>query len=200
MAARGSFFIVILWNNGSMNTVFLSSNGELKIGVIMRTTSNPIESSSGILTQYKELSDKAMAQISDEEFFRQPDPESNSIAIIVKHVAGNLLSRWTDFLTTDGEKTWRNRDGEFEMERPNRAELMQQWEKGWQTLFGAMRSLTPSDLSKIVPIRNEPHSVLEAINRSLAHISYHAGQIVYLAKMYKSAEWQTLTVPKKKRV
>ncbi|HTR82375.1 MAG TPA: DUF1572 family protein [Bacteroidota bacterium] len=166
----------------------------------MRTTSNPIESSSGILTQYKELSDKAMAQISDEEFFRQPDPESNSIAIIVKHVAGNLLSRWTDFLTTDGEKTWRNRDGEFEMERPNRAELMQQWEKGWQTLFGAMRSLTPSDLSKIVPIRNEPHSVLEAINRSLAHISYHAGQIVYLAKMYKSAEWQTLTVPKKKRV
>lgn len=165
----------------------------------MKTSSNPIESAIRIFALYKDLSEKGMAQISDAEFFRQPEPESNSIAIIVKHVAGNLLSRWTNFLTTDGEKEWRDRDSEFEMEHLDRAELIKQWEKGWQCLFNALQSLTQSDLTKIVTIRSEPHSVLEAINRSLAHLSYHAGQIVYLAKMFKLAQWQTLTVPKKKR-
>ncbi|HTY12387.1 MAG TPA: DUF1572 family protein [Bacteroidota bacterium] len=164
----------------------------------MRTGTNPIESASAIFKHYKELADKGMAQISDEEFFRLPEPESNSIAIIVKHVGGNLLSRWTDFLTTDGEKEWRNRDGEFEMETMDRRQLMQLWERGWQALFSSLGSLTGDDTGKIVTIRGEPHSVLEATNRSLAHISYHVGQIVLLAKMYRSAQWQNLTVPKKK--
>ena len=164
----------------------------------MRTTSNPIESALGILKQYKTLADKGMVQISDEEFFRPPEPDSNSIAIIVKHVNGNLLSRWTDFLTTDGEKEWRDRDGEFEMDRMERIQLMQMWEKSWQCLFSSLESLTAHDLEKIITIRSEPHSVLEAINRTMAHISYHVGQIVFLAKMFKSGQWQTLTIAKRK--
>ncbi len=164
----------------------------------MRTTSNPIESALGILKQYKTLADKGMVQISDEEFFRPPEPDSNSIAIIVKHVNGNLLSRWTDFLTTDGEKEWRDRDGEFEMDRMERIQLMQMWEKSWQCLFSSLESLTAHDLEKIITIRSEPHSVLEAINRTMAHVSYHVGQIVFLAKMFKSGQWQTLTIAKRK--
>ena len=165
----------------------------------MKTSANPIESATRIFATYRELSEKAIAQISEQEFFRQPDPESNSIAIIVKHVGGNLLSRWTDFLTTDGEKDWRDRDSEFEVDVQNKARLMQFWTKGWETLFAALGSLTTADLPKIVEIRKEPHSVLEAINRSLAHISYHSGQIVFLAKMYKSSQWQTLTIPKRRK-
>jgi Protein of unknown function (DUF1572) len=164
----------------------------------MRTSTNPIESALGILRQYKTLADKAMEQITDEEFFRQPEPESNSIAIIVKHINGNLLSRWTDFLTTDGEKEWRNRDSEFEMDTIERNQLIQMWDRSWQCLFLSLESLTPDDLGTIITIRSEPHSVLEAVNRTLSHISYHVGQIVFLAKMFKSAEWQTLTIPKKK--
>jgi hypothetical protein len=164
----------------------------------MRTGTNPIESALGTLRQYKILADKAMDQISDEEFFRLPEPESNSIAIIVKHVTGNLLSRWTDFLTTDGEKEWRDRDAEFEMEEMKRNQMIQMWEKSWHCLFSALETLTPADLGKIVTIRTEPHSVLEAINRTLAHISYHVGQIVFLAKMFKSGKWQTLTIAKRK--
>ncbi len=140
-----------------------------------------------------------MLQITEEEFFRQPEPESNSIAFVVKHVAGNLSSRWTDFLTTDGEKEWRDRDSEFEPDKADRAQIMEKWEKGWRVLFHTLESLTQNDLAKIVTIRNEPHSVLEAINRGLAHVSYHAGQIVYLAKMFKSVQWKTLTIPKRKR-
>ena len=165
----------------------------------MKTSTNPIESAAGIFSTYKELSEKALAQVSDKDFFRQPDPESNSIAVIVKHLSGNLLSRWTDFLTTDGEKEWRDRDSEFEMDSENRDALMEQWKKGWQVLFREMERLTPNDLAKIVTIRSEPHSVLEAINRNLVHMSFHAGQIVYLAKMFASAEWKTLTIPKRKR-
>jgi hypothetical protein len=164
----------------------------------MRTTSNPIESALGILKQYKTLADKGMAQISDEEFFRPPEPDSNSIAIIVKHVNGNLLSRWTDFLTTDGEKEWRDRDGEFEMDRMERIQLMQMWERSWHCLFSSLELLTANDLGKVVTIRTEPHSVLEAINRTMAHVSYHVGQIVFLAKMFKSGQWQTLTIAKRK--
>ena len=140
-----------------------------------------------------------MLQITEEEFFRQPEPESNSIAFVVKHVAGNLSSRWTDFLTTDGEKEWRDRDSEFEPDKADRAQIMEKWDKGWSVLFHTLESLTQNDLAKIVTIRNEPHSVLEAINRGLAHVSYHAGQIVYLAKMFKSVQWKTLTIPKRKR-
>ena len=140
-----------------------------------------------------------MLQITEEEFFRQPEPESNSIAFVVKHVAGNLSSRWTDFLTTDGEKEWRDRDSEFEPDKADRAQIMEKWEKGWRVLFHTLESLTQNDLAKIVTIRNEPHSVLEAINRGLAHVSYHVGQIVYLAKMFKSVQWKTLTIPKRKR-
>ena len=165
----------------------------------MKTTTNPIESALGVLGQYKILAEKAIAQLSDEEFFKLPEPESNSIAIIVKHMSGNMLSRFTDFLTTDGEKEWRNRDGEFEMDRMNKAELMTMWEKGWQCLFNAVEPLQQSDLGRIVFIRNEPHSVLEAINRAVAHLSYHVGQIVFLAKMYQSDKWQTLTIPKKRK-
>ena len=164
----------------------------------MKTSTNPIESAFGILKQYKTLADKALEQVSDEEFFRPPEPESNSIAIIVKHVNGNLLSRWTDFLTTDGEKESRDRDGEFEMDKIERSQLMQMWERSWQCLFSSLEALTPGDLGKIVTIRSEPHSVLEAIHRTLAHISSHVGQIVFIAKMFKSGQWQTLTIAKRK--
>ena len=164
----------------------------------MKTSTNPIESASDILKQYKTLADKALEQVSDEEFFRLPEPESNSIAIIVKHVNGNLLSRWTDFLTTDGEKEWRDRDSEFELDKMERSQLMQMWERSWQCLFSSLEALMIDDLEKIITIRSEPHSVLEAINRTLAHISYHVGQIVFLAKMFKSGQWQTLTIAKRK--
>src|SRR5208283_457589 len=125
-------------------------------------------------------------------------PESNSIAIIVKHVNGNLLSRWTDFLTTDGEKEWRDRDSEFEMDKMERSQLIQMWDRSWQCLFSSLEALTPDDLGKIITIRSEPHSVLEAINRTMAHISSHVGQIVFIAKMFKSGQWQTLTIAKRK--
>lgn len=164
----------------------------------MRTSTNPIESALGILTLYKSLADKAMDQINDEEFFRLPEPESNSIAIIVKHINGNLRSRWTDFLTTDGEKEWRDRDSEFEFDNKGRSQLMQEWERSWQCLFSSLEGLTRDDLGRTVTIRNEPHSVLEAANRTLAHISYHVGQIVFLAKMLKSGQWQTLSIAKRR--
>ena len=164
----------------------------------MKTSINPIESALGIFKQYKTLADKALEQVSAEEFFRPPEPESNSIAIIVKHVNGNLLSRWTDFLTTDGEKEWRDRDGEFELDKMDRSQLMQMWERSWQCLFSSLEALTPGDLGKIVTIRSEPHSVLEAIHRTMAHISSHVGQIVFIAKMFKSGQWQTLTIAKRK--
>ena len=168
------------------------------MNVHMKTTTNPIESALGILKQYKALADKGMEQVSDEEFFRTPEPESNSIAIIVKHVSGNLLSRWTDFLTTDGEKEWRNRDDEFELDTMDRSQMIQMWERGWHCLFSSLEALTPDDLGKIITIRTEPHSVLEAINRTLAHVSYHVGQIVFVAKMFKSGQWRTVTIAKRK--
>jgi hypothetical protein len=164
----------------------------------MRTSTNPIESALGILKLYKSLAEKGMDQISDEEFFRPPEPESNSIAIIVKHINGNLLSRWTDFLTADGEKEWRDRDSEFEVDKKGRSQLMQGWERSWQCLFSSLEALTRDDLGKTITIRSEPHSVLEAINRTVAHISYHVGQIVFLAKMFKSGQWQTLSIAKRR--
>ena len=145
---------------------------------------------------YKKLAERAIEQVSDEEFFAQIDAESNSIAVIVKHVAGNLHSRWRNFLTTDGEKPDRNRDTEFEMMDDTRSSLMEFWERGWQTLFDNVEPLTEKDLSRTVTIRGEPHSVVEAINRQLTHYSYHVGQIVFLAKHLRSSEWRTLSVPR----
>jgi hypothetical protein len=147
---------------------------------------------------YKTLGERAMAQGSDEALFATIDPESNSIAIIVKHLAGNMRSRWTNFLTTDGEKPDRNRDCEFEDAPKTRAELLEVWECGWRCVFEAIEPLTDADLVKTVTIRSEPHSVMQAINRQLAHYPHHIGQIVLLAKHFCGGEWNTLSVPKKK--
>lgn len=145
---------------------------------------------------YKMLADKAMERLSDQEIAWQPNAESNSISIIVKHMWGNMLSRWTDFLTTDGEKEWRNRDAEFEDDVKGKDELLKKWEEGWQCLFDALDSITDNDLGRIVFIRNEGHTVLEAINRQIAHYSYHVGQIVYVAKLLKDTEWESLSIPR----
>jgi len=145
---------------------------------------------------YKKMAERAIDQVSDDEFFRTIDAEANSIAVIVKHVAGNLHSRWTDFLTTDGEKPTRNRDTEFELTADTRESLKQFWEAGWETLFDNVEPLTADDFAKTVTIRGEPHTVVEAINRQLTHYSYHVGQIVLLAKHFRSADWKTLSVPK----
>ncbi len=147
---------------------------------------------------YKKLAEKALAQVRDEEFFRGIDAESNSIATISKHIAGNLRSRWTDFLTTDGEKPDRHRDAEFAAENDTRENLTQIWEIGWQTLFETLESLKTEDLGKIVQIRGEDFTVVKAINRALAHVAYHIGQITFLAKHFRAGEWQTLSVPRNK--
>src|SRR5262245_25855219 len=162
-------------------------------------TTDYIADSIALFRMYKGLAEKSMAQISDEDFFRLIDPDSNSIAIIVKHIAGNMRSRWTDFLTTDGEKPDRHRDTEFEMD-PNatRAEIMQLWEQGWQLVFDTLTPLTPADLDRKVFIRTEPHSVMQAINRQMAHYANHLGQIVLLAKHFKGADFKTVSVPKRR--
>ncbi len=147
---------------------------------------------------YKKLAEEALAQVSDEEFFRLIDAESNSIAAISKHIAGNLRSRWTDFLTTDGEKPDRQRDTEFTAENDSRENLTQIWETGWQTLFETLESLKTEDLRKIVQIRGEDFTVVKAINRALAHVAYHIGQITFLAKHFRAGEWETLSVPRNK--
>jgi hypothetical protein len=146
---------------------------------------------------YKKLAERAMAQVSDEEFFRQIDPESNSIAVIVKHITGNQRSRWRDFLTADGEKPDRDRDTEFELTTETRESLMQYWEAGWQTLFDAIEPLTSEDFEKTITIRGEPHTIVEAVNRQLTHYAMHVGQIVFLAKHLKAADWKTLSVPRR---
>jgi uncharacterized damage-inducible protein DinB len=145
---------------------------------------------------YKKMAERAIEQVSDEEFFALIDAEANSIAKIVKHVAGNANSRWRDFLTSDGEKPDRHRDTEFELSDDTRESLMDFWERGWQTLFDSIEPLTTDDFARTVPIRGEPHTIIEAINRQLTHYSYHIGQIVLLAKHFKSADWKTLSVPK----
>ncbi|HEX7252849.1 MAG TPA: DUF1572 family protein [Thermoanaerobaculia bacterium] len=147
----------------------------------------------------KKLAEKALDQVNDTDFFRTLDPESNSIALVVKHVAGNSRSRWTDFLGSDGEKPDRHRDTEFEKEsRDSRQTLMERWENGWRALFENVDPLGPADLDRIVTIRGEPHTVIKAINRSLTHCAYHIGQIVFLAKHFAGAGWQSLSVPKGK--
>lgn len=142
----------------------------------------------------KILGDKTFAQLDDAGLFWAPEPESNSVAVIVKHVSGNMVSRWTDFLTTDGEKPGRNRDEEFADDLTERSQVLGAWEQGWDALFGALAALKPEDLSRTVTIRGEPHSVVQAIQRQVSHYGYHVGQIVYAAKAYKSADWQTLSI------
>ena len=148
---------------------------------------------------HKRLAEGAMAQLKDEELFVTLDPESNSIAVIVKHMAGNMRSRFTDFLTTDGEKPDRYRDQEFELgAATTRADLTKWWEEGWARVFTALEALTPEDVMRTVTVRHEPHTVLQAINRQVAHYAYHVGQIVFLAKHFRSGEWKTLSVPRGK--
>lgn len=148
---------------------------------------------------HKRMGEGAMAQLSDDEFFVTLDPESNSVAILVKHLAGNMRSRFTDFLTSDGEKPDRFRDREFEVtSATTRAEVMQWWEEGWARVFGAIDPLKPADVMRTVTIRGEPHTVLQAINRQIAHYAQHIGQIVMLAKHLRSSDWNTLSIPRGK--
>jgi hypothetical protein len=149
------------------------------------------------LRGHKRLADDAIAQLSDEQFFAVPAAESNSVAIVVKHMAGNMRSRFTDFLTTDGEKPDRNRDQEFILAADaSRAKILAAWEQGWHLVFEALNVISPEDLERTVAIRGEPHTVLQAINRQAAHSAYHVGQIAYLGKHWKGAEWKSLSVPK----
>ena len=157
-------------------------------------TTSYIEDSLAIFKQYKQLGEKAMAQVDDEQLFASLDQEANSIAIIVKHMAGNMRSRWTEFLTSDGEKATRNRDGEFVDPPQAREALLVEWEHGWASVFSAIEPLTDADLGRKVTIRGEAHSVMQAINRQVAHYSMHVGQIILLAKHYAGARWQTLSV------
>lgn len=144
----------------------------------------------------KRLADRAVEQVPDDKLRTALDANTNSIAVIVKHIAGNLISRWTDFLTTDGEKPWRNRDDEFVDSFRNRAELLEYWERGWACLLTALKNLKPEDLEKTVAIRGEPHSVPLALERSLGHTCYHIGQIVQVARIHAGENWNTLTIPR----
>jgi Protein of unknown function (DUF1572) len=162
-------------------------------------TTSYLKDSTDLFRYYKRLAEKAMEQCPDEDLCAVLDPESNSIAILVKHMAGNMRSRWKDFLTTDGEKPDRNRDTEFETPPQSRAELLAIWEQGWKYLFDALAPLREADLARTVTIRAQPHSVMQAINRQLAHYAHHAGQILFLAKHFavqKTGKWVSLSVPR----
>ena len=145
---------------------------------------------------YKTLGDKTLTQLSEAQWHAQPNATSNSIAIIIQHLSGNMKSRWTSFLTEDGEKPWRKRDAEFEEQAQSKEALLQAWEEGWKILLDSISSLTESDLVKTITIRTEPLNVVDAINRQLMHVSYHVGQIVFLGKWLCDENWQTLTIPK----
>src|SRR5215217_9593156 len=146
---------------------------------------------------YKKLAEKAIAQLQDEEFFVTIDEESNSVAVVMKHMAGNMFSRWTDFLTSDGEKPNRNRDMEFVIEpQTSKDEVLAYWERGWKSVFDALEPLGPEDFEKKITIRGEEHTVVQAINRQMTHYAYHIGQIVFLAKHFRSAEWKSLSIPR----
>jgi hypothetical protein len=156
-----------------------------------------LEDSIALFRHYKKLGEGAIAQVSDEHLCTVLDPEMNSVALIVKHMAGNMRSRWTDFLTSDGEKPNRNRDTEFEAPPATREAVLKLWEEGWAHVFAALEPLSDADLTRKVTIRNEPHSVMQAINRQIAHYSYHVGQIVFLAKHFHAEKWKSLSVPRK---
>lgn len=160
-------------------------------------TTSYLKDSIAVFAYYKKLGERAIAQVSDEQITQTLDGEANSIATIVKHLAGNMRSRWTDFLTSDGEKPDRNRDSEFEEPPATRAALLKTWEAGWSCLFSALEPLTDADLNRSVTIRGEAHSVMQAINRQLAHYPHHVGQIVLLAKHFAHDHWQSLSVPRR---
>ena len=157
---------------------------------------NYLDSVRKLFQYYRELGDKALAQIGDEHIHWHPSPESNSVAVIVKHLSGNMLSRFTDFLTTDGEKPWRDRDAEFEDDYADKAELLAAWNAGWECFFKAVNPLTENDLDKIVYIRNQGHTVMEALSRQLCHYPYHVGQLVYLCRILAAEHWQSLSIAK----
>jgi len=159
-------------------------------------TTSYLEDTLSLFRYYKNLAERAVEQLSDEQLLAAPDPESNSIAVIVKHMAGNMRSRWPDFLTADGEKPGRDRDAEFENPPATRAELVAMWEDGWRCVFTELGPLRDADMTRTVTIRGEPHSVMQCINRQLAHYAYHCGQIVFLAKHLRSREWKSLTIPR----
>jgi uncharacterized damage-inducible protein DinB len=158
-------------------------------------TTSYVEDSIGVFRYYKNLAERAMEQVSDDQLFATLDEEANSIAVIVKHMAGNMRSRWTDFLTSDGEKPGRDRDAEFSNPPATREALLQLWENGWQCVLGTLESLSEADLGRTIAIRGEKHSVMQAINRQVAHYSYHCGQIVFLAKHLCAGHWRVLSVP-----
>ena len=162
----------------------------------LRFTTSYVEDSIGVFRYYKKLAERAIEQVSDEQLLAVLDEEMNSIALIVKHLTGNMRSRWTDFLTTDGEKPDRSRDAEFSAPPETRQALLDLWEDGWQRLLGTLGSLSDADLGRTITIRGEAHSVMQAINRQVAHYSYHCGQIVFLAKHLRHDRWQTLSVPR----
>lgn len=164
--------------------------------VALRFTTSYLEDSITLFRHTKSLADRAMEQVSDPQLFATLDPEMNSIAVIVKHLAGNMLSRWTDFLTSDGEKPDRDRDAEFENPPETREAVMELWNRGWDCVFAALEPLTDADLARTITIRGEAHSVMQAIARQLGHYSYHVGQIVLLAKHFQSERWKSLTIPR----
>lgn len=163
----------------SMETIFLES-------VIKR------------FKEYKVMGEKTFDQLNDEEMHFQPNEESNSIAVIIQHLHGNMLSRWTNFLTEDGEKQWRKRDDEFELHKFSKEQLIDKWNEGWNVFLDTLESLTANDLSKTITIRSQPLNVVDAINRQMAHYSYHVGQIVYLGRWIRQSEWKSLSIPKNK--
>jgi hypothetical protein len=163
-------------------------------------TTSYVKDSIDLFHHYKKLGERAMEQCPDDDLCAALDGESNSIAVIVKHISGNMRSRWTDFLTSDGEKPSRNRDDEFEAPPKTRAEILALWEQGWNILFGALEALTDADLTRTITIRTEPHSVTQAVNRQIAHYAYHIGQIAFLAKHHaaKTGNWTSISIPRKK--
>ncbi|MGC8550979.1 MAG: DUF1572 domain-containing protein [Acidobacteriaceae bacterium] len=161
-------------------------------------TTSYLKDALDVFRYYKKLAERAMAQVTDEQLFVAENEESNSIAVIVKHMAGNMRSRWTDFLTSDGEKANRNRDSEFVDPPATRAELLKMWDEGWACLFDALEPLREEDLTRTITIRGEAHSVMQAVNRQMAHYPYHVGQIVLLAKQFANDKWTALSVPRNK--
>lgn len=164
----------------------------------MKTNESYLESVKKQFLYYKTLGEKAINQLEPEQLFLETNEDTNSIATIVKHISGNMLSRWTDFLTSDGEKEWRNRDSEFENDLKSKQEVLEVWNKGWKCLENALDVLKPEQLSDIIYIRNEGHTVIEAINRQLAHYPYHVGQIIFYAKQLKNSSWDSLSIAKNK--
>ena len=164
----------------------------------MLIDTHPLYGASRLLKYYKMMTEKAITRITGEQLRTAQQPGLNSVAVLMQHLAGNFLSRWTNFRTEDGEKPWRNRDSEFEDDFESEKELMDYWEKGWNCLFDAIQSIREDEIHDIIYIRNEGHTILEAIERQLAHVAYHTGQIVYICKVFAGDEWKSLTIPKGK--